>query len=123
MILSYKDKAISVKKLSKLNLTDVYAYFGDDTFKFLIEAICLLTSKSVLPHRKTVNIGVVEARELTSNLTQISRLNKLLKETVVYIRQFHNAKKGKQVDRNVKFIFTSWDLECHNPPRYIRYEQ
>lgn len=122
MILAYKYKAISVKKLSKLSLKEVYTYFGKNTFRFLVEAICLLTSKSILPHRKTVNIGVVDARDLTSNLTQINRLNLLLKDTVIYIRQFNNAKNGKQSDRNTKFIFTPRELQKADPPKNIRYE-
>jgi hypothetical protein len=124
MIVKYKDKAISTKKLAYLTFSEVYSYFYTDTFRFLVECICLLTSDNLLPLRKKKlpDIGVIEARLIFSHIEQIKKLETLLKETILYQQQFKYMKKhGKQIKRHAKFSFEKEDLKKEYPPREVVY--
>ncbi len=123
MIVKYKDKAISTKKLSQLSFPDVYSYFYKDTFKFLVECVCLLVADNVLKYRKKAptEIGVIENRLLISHISQIIKIERLLNETIYYHYQFNHAKKnGGELSPRVKaFLFTKKDLQKKYPPREV----
>lgn len=124
MIIKYKNKAISTKKLARLTILEVHSYFYKDTFRFLVETICLLTADNILTYRKTEmsKLNIIQMRRLTSHITQLNKIQKLLHELVLYNYQFITAKNnnGKQHNRSRKYIFTSKDLREDYPPRDIQ---
>lgn len=124
MIVKYKDRAISTKKLAYLSLTEVYSYFYTDTFRFLVECICLLTSENILSLRKIkINqIGVIESRLIFSHVKHIKNLQGLLIEVINYQQQFDYIKKhGRPNKRLPAFSFTKDQLKKAYAPRDIVY--
>lgn len=124
MIIKYKDRAISTKKLAYLSLAEVYSYFYTDTFRFLVECICLLTSDNILSLRKKKlnQIGIIQGRLIASHAKHIKCLQNLLVELIKYQNQFDYTKKHGRPDKRLpQFAFTKEQLKKAHPPREVVY--